>query len=172
MRHEVTGMPVRMTFRRSGITSGWAALCCVMLFGCPSSDKGAKDAGASDTGTAGSGAPAAKWSEIYPMLFPMATNPRCNACHAMPANDIANGNLFVGPDQDSAYAALVNKKSTSTRCMSKMLVVPKKPDESLMLQKLSPNPPCGSRMPIGGTPFTDTQLEMIRSWIAGGAKND
>ena len=56
--------------------------------------------------------------------------------------------------------------------MQKTIVEPGKPDESLMLQKLSPNPPCGNRMPVGGNPFTDAQLEMIRSWIAAGAKND
>jgi len=123
-------------------------------------------------GAAGNSPPAAKWSEIYAMLFPMPTNPRCNACHAMPANDVANGNLFVGADKDSAYMALVGKASMSSRCMSKVLVVPFKPDESLMLEKLSENPPCGSRMPLGGTPFTEAQLEMVRGWIAAGAKND
>ena len=43
-------------------------------------------------------APAAKWSEIYPMIFPMSTNARCHACHGTPANDVANGNLSMGMD--------------------------------------------------------------------------
>jgi len=27
-------------------------------------------------------------------------------------------------------------------------------------------------MPNGGTPLTDAQMEMVRSWIAAGAKDD
>jgi hypothetical protein len=147
----------------------------LVLTGCSSGgddDSAPKDSGKADMGAAGNSAPAAKWSEIYPMIFPMSTNPRCDACHGMPPNDVANGNLFMGKDSDTAYAALVGQKSKSSRCMQRTIVDPGKPDDSLMLLKLSPNPPCGSRMPIGGTPFTDTQLEMIRSWIAGGAKKD
>jgi hypothetical protein len=53
--------------------------------------------------------------------------------------------------------------------MGKTLVVAGHPEMSLLFLKLSPNPPCGSRMPLGGTAFTDAQLEMIRSWIAAGA---
>jgi hypothetical protein len=106
------------------------------------------------------------------MMFPMKTNARCDACHANPANDVGNGNLQMGTDKVMAYAALVGKTSKSSRCMNKPLVVPSHPEMSLMLQKLSPMPPCGSRMPVGGNPFTAEQLEMIRSWIAAGAKDD
>jgi hypothetical protein len=117
-------------------------------------------------------AAAATWTQIYEMMYPMQTNPRCNACHANPANDVGNGNLHMGPEKETAYMALVGKVSASSRCMQRPLVVPMHPEMSLLLIKLSPNPPCGSRMPVGGNPFADTQLEMIRSWIAAGAKND
>lgn len=116
--------------------------------------------------------PAASWSQIYEMMYPMETNARCNACHANPANDVGNGNLHMGPDKETAYQALVGKTSGSSRCMQRPLVVPMQPEMSLLLIKLSPNPPCGSRMPVGGTPFTEAQLAMIRGWIAAGAKND
>ena len=165
-----------MTARRNAIVCSLAALGCLTFTGCSSGDddtSSSTDAGKSGmAGMPSTAAPAAKWSEIYPMFFPMSTNARCHACHGAPPNDVANGNLGVGMTQDSAYAALVGKKSMSSRCMQATIVEQGKPDESLMLQKLSPNPPCGNRMPIGGTPFTDTQLEMIRSWIAAGAKND
>jgi hypothetical protein len=131
--------------------------------------------GATMPGEAGAGmpaGPAATWSQIYDMMYPMETNARCNACHANPANDVGNGNLHMGPEKEVAYQALVGKVSSSTRCMQRPLVVPMQPAMSLLMIKLSPNPPCGSRMPIGGTPFTETQLEMVRSWIAAGAKNN
>jgi hypothetical protein len=116
--------------------------------------------------------PAATFSAVYEMMFPMQTNARCNACHANPANDVGNGNLQMGMDKATAYAALVGKTSTSSRCMNRPLVMPNKPDQSLFYIKLVPNPPCGVRMPNGGNAFTEEQLGMVRSWIAGGAKND
>lgn len=106
------------------------------------------------------------------MLFPMTTNARCVACHSMPANDIANGNLQMGSDKAAAYMALVGKKSASSRCMTQTLVTPGAPDQSLLLQKLSATPPCGSRMPLGGNALSDMQIATVRSWIAGGAKDD
>jgi hypothetical protein len=123
-------------------------------------------------GAGGSGRPAATFTAIYEMMFPMATNARCNACHANPANDVGNGKLQMGMDKTSAYAAVVGQTSMSSRCMNKPLVVPFQPDMSLFYQKLLPTPPCGTRMPNGGTAFSSEQLEMVRSWIAAGAKDD
>jgi hypothetical protein len=154
----------------------WLAVVATLLAG---STDGCTDEPASkrsdpvDMGAAGSAAaPAATFTQIYAMMFPMATNARCDACHSMPANDIANGNLEMGKTQLSAYTALVGRSSTSSRCMAQPLVVPNHPEMSLLFQKLSPTPPCGSRMPLGGAAFNDAQMEMIRSWIAAGAAND
>jgi hypothetical protein len=160
--------------RLRAVLAGTAiAVLCAVLVACSSDSSGDDSAGAAGGGMAGNAAPAAKFSEIYAMMFPMATNARCDACHSMPANDIANGNLEMGTTQMSAYMALVGQTSKSSRCMSKTLVVPGQPEMSLLYQKLSSaTPPCGSRMPLGGTAFSDAQLEMIRSWIAAGAKND
>jgi hypothetical protein len=161
-----------------------ACLVCVSLasVGCPGNDAtpiGAAGSGggvagntAASAGSAGSSTPAVSFSAIYAMIFPMSTNARCNACHGMPANDITNGNLHMGMDQATAYSALMGTTSTSSMCGAKAYVVPGQPDLSLLFQKLSPTPPCGSRMPLGGSAFSAAQLDMIRSWIAGGAKND
>jgi hypothetical protein len=126
---------------------------------------------AGTSGAAPSG-PAATFSEIYEMLFPMSTNARCVACHSMPPNDIANGNLQMGSDKATAFAKLVGVTSTSSRCMNRPLVVASQPDQSVFLLKLSATPPCGSRMPLGGNALSDAQLEKVRSWISAGAKND
>lgn len=161
-----------MNSRRAVLAGTGIALLCLVLAACSSDSSGDDAAGMAGAGMAGNAAPAAKFSEIYAMMFPMATNARCDACHSMPANDIANGNLEMGKTPASAYMALVGQTSKSSRCMSKTLVVPGQPEMSLLYQKLSAAPPCGSRMPLGGTGFSDAQLEMIRSWIAAGAKND
>ena len=116
--------------------------------------------------------PPGTFTEIYETLFPPTTAARCNFCHSMPATDISNGNLSTGVDQDSAYAALVGKTSTSSRCSGKTLVVPHNPGASLVLDKFSAKPTCGDRMPLGGMMLSDAEVELIRSWIAAGANND
>jgi hypothetical protein len=123
-------------------------------------------------GGAGATGPAATFTAIYEMLFPMPTNARCNACHANPANDVGNGKLQTGADKASAYAALVGKTSMSSRCMNRPLVLPGQPEMSLFYLKLMPTPPCGVRMPNGGNQLTAEQIDMVRSWIAAGAKDD
>lgn len=117
-------------------------------------------------------APAATFTEVYEMLFPRVTNAHCDMCHGLPPFDLSNGNLTTGTDKASTYAALVGKSSTSSMCQGRVLVDPSHPETSLLLQKLEPNPPCGLRMPNGGATLTNTQIELVRSWIAAGAANN
>ncbi|AKU94871.1 hypothetical protein AKJ09_01535 [Labilithrix luteola] len=105
-------------------------------------------------------------------MFPLATKGQCNFCHSLPPNEKSNGNLSMGEDKASAYAALVGKPSASHSCSGGTLVVAGQPDASLFFQKLSASPACGGRMPLGGDPLTPEQLDMIRSWISAGAKDD
>ena len=114
----------------------------------------------------------ATFSAVYTELFPRQTKAQCNFCHSLPENDISNGKLSMGSDKATAYAALVGKASTSSKCGGRAHVVPGKPDESLLVLKLSENPVCGSRMPLGGVLLTDAQREMVRSWILAGAKDN
>jgi len=117
---------------------------------------------------------AAKFSDIYAQIFPAMTPAKCNFCHSQPASQVSNGKLHTGAEGDieSAYAALVGQTSSSKDCSGKALVVPGKPEESLFYTKLTASPPCGARMPFGGGALPDTQIEMVRSWIAAGAKDD
>jgi hypothetical protein len=43
------------------------------------------------------------------------------------------------------------------------------PDDSVLVKKLR-GTTCGSRMPIGGQPFSSAEVACIRTWIADGAK--
>lgn len=116
-------------------------------------------------------APTGTFSAIYPLIFPVTTRAQCNFCHSLPPNDKSNGKLSMGEDKATAYAALMGKTSTSSKCRGKQYIVPGNPDASLFLQKLA-SPPCGGHMPLGGDPLPDDQLEMVRTWIAAGAKDD
>jgi hypothetical protein len=45
-------------------------------------------------------------------------------------------------------------------------------DESVLVEKLRPSPPFGSRMPLGGPFLSDTTIGIIRRWIKEGAKDN
>ncbi len=123
--------------------------------------------------SSGSSAPApATFTEIYAGLFPVNTKSQCNFCHSLPPNNKSNGNLSMGSERSSAYAALKGKLSASTGCNGNPLIVPNQAENSLFFRKFLENPGCGGQMPLGGDVLTDAQREMVRSWIAAGAKDD
>lgn len=168
-----------MTGRAAGLLSRvWLIGWLVGLGGCAGNASpagAASSAGAMGIAGGAAAAPvqsAATFTEIYEMFFPRMTNAHCDMCHGLPPFDLSNGNLSTGMDRASTYAALVGKASTSSMCKGKVLVVPFQPEQSLLLQKLLPNPPCGYRMPNGGAALSDSQVNMVRSWIAAGAKDD
>jgi hypothetical protein len=78
-------------------------------------------------------------------------------------------------DQDDAYDNLVGQSAAGKLCKGKTdekRVTPGKPDESLLVEKLSDmKPVCGDNMPPTGG-VTDEQRKLVRDWIAAGAKND
>lgn len=60
-------------------------------------------------------------------------------------------------------------------------VVPGKPDESLLVQKVLDDPPFGDRMPLQSrrrkkvdrpVKLTAEEVAVLREWVAAGAKND
>ena len=51
------------------------------------------------------------------------------------------------------------------------VIVPGNAAASHIIQKLSPNPPFGSRMPLGGA-LPDSTVQVIRNWINQGALNN
>ena len=51
-------------------------------------------------------------------------------------------------------------------------ISPGNADGSLLVKKLSPTPPFGSRMPLGGPYLPDTAIGLIKRWINEGAKNN
>lgn len=159
-------LPIRGAVRCAAIV-----VAVVALSGCSGDAPSSGGRGTAENAATSNLAPA-KFSEIYPLMFPRESKPQCNNCHGRPADEVGNGNLDMGTDPASAYAALVGKKTPGVKCGTGVLVLPGDPGSSLFLQKLSPNPPCGDRMPVGGAPLADAQLDMIRSWIAAGAPND
>ncbi len=52
------------------------------------------------------------------------------------------------------------------------VVIPGKADSSLLIKKLSENPPFGKRMPLRGPYLPDSQIQIIKDWINQGAKDN
>jgi polyvinyl alcohol dehydrogenase (cytochrome) len=100
-------------------------------------------------------------------------------CHG----STAQGSLqMVSPI--GAYSSLVNVPA-SGKCAGpdgglvsscgcgtsgKVRVVPGKPEESLLVEKLGGNPTCGDRMPPTGEPLSDDLQNLVKNWIRAGAQ--
>jgi hypothetical protein len=84
----------------------------------------------------------------------------CTGCHG--AN--ATSGFSIG-----SYEALRRGgQASGTR-----IVLPGKPCDSILVQKLGVAPPFGARMPYNGPPFyTSTELTLFRDWVAEGALNN
>ena len=97
-------------------------------------------------------------------------SPACTDCH----NDQSTGSfgdLNLLPE--SSYASLVNRLGYGA-CGSLNRVQPGKPDDSLLVQRLSSSD-CGTRMPSRDTEYFERnpgELTRIRSWILAGAANN
>ncbi len=88
-------------------------------------------------------------------ILPRLTRYGCAGCHG------GNGGLFV----DTQPHLLQGGDHGPA-------VTPGNADSSLIIKKLSPTPPFGSRMPLGGQYLTDTTVQVIKDWINEGALNN
>ena len=93
----------------------------------------------------------------------------CITCHTDSGRTPAGGLLLL---DGRSYQALVGVGSRAKA--GAVLVAPGDPDNSYMIHKLDgATDIVGSRMPRGTGPYlTSGQMQIIRRWIALGAKND
>jgi hypothetical protein len=126
--------------------------------------------GAAAAGGAGSGASnpsGPSFTAVYNTVFMSCQN---KACHGG-----RDGLGLRMETRDSAYASLVDQPASETVGMcggkSLMLIVPSKPEASLVFLKIAGTPPCGGAMPPGGSPSAD-DLAQLKAWIVAGAPNN
>ena len=101
-------------------------------------------------------------NEIQPILTKSCAIASCHDAFAQGGLDLSEG---------KAYDNLVDVASVNDP--SKKLVVPDDADNSYLVIKIEGDPGDGtSRMPIGGNPLPDSEIELIRTWIDQGAKNN
>lgn len=89
--------------------------------------------------------------------------PVCTACHAG-----ASAPLGLRLDAANAYAALVNVPSVQVSSLRR--VNPGDPTNSYLLQKVEGRAAVGSRMPLGGGALPQASIDLLRNWIAAGAR--
>jgi hypothetical protein len=109
---------------------------------------------------------AATFSTLYDTIFAPVG---CAAAFCHGANAPA-GALQLG-SRDRAYEALVGVPAAGTACADRGLlrVAPGEPQASLLLLKLTTQPPCGLAMPAPDALLSDSQVAAIRRWIEVGA---
>ncbi len=73
-----------------------------------------------------------------------------------------------------AHSNIVNVPAN--QLVGMMRVRPGQPDQSYLVHKIQGTQASvggtGNRMPLGGTPLTQAQIDTIRDWIAAGAPNN
>ncbi|HEY2733258.1 MAG TPA: hypothetical protein VGI70_04700 [Polyangiales bacterium] len=167
---------------RVGITAAFIATASLSACGGDDDDSSTPTAGmgGGSSATAGKGATAgsgggsgATFTQVLTVLG--TTKGNCGVCHSL-APSASNGGLQFDPSMPSqAYGALVGKMSAGvdqSKCGGKTYVAAGSPSTSLLYGKLTASPPCGVRMPMGGTPLADADIATVSSWISAGALNN
>jgi hypothetical protein len=106
--------------------------------------------------------------DIRPMMNRAANDPAgkgCKNCHY--STEPNHQGLDLG-GIDLATLGSIREGGGST---GKRIIVPGKPDESGLIQKLRGTYPYGTRMPKNGPPYwSDADVKIVADWIAQGAK--
>jgi hypothetical protein len=131
------------------------------IVGCSSSNNGSTSSGGTDAGGG------ATFTQVYTTIL----QPTCSSCHSP-----AGGDKFLDfSSQATAYATLAGAPS-GPACGTEGLsshVVAGNAATSLLYEKVSESkPPCGSQMPLNGSPISEADQELIATWIDDGALNN
>jgi hypothetical protein len=114
-----------------------------------------RDGGA---GSGGTGANASMSDPCAPVVTDLLKTCQASVCHGNDSSSPLNLQMSGLP------ARLVGQKASST-CMELPYIDPDSPADSLILEKLTTKPPCGSPMPLGGKTPTDMQRMCMQMWI-------
>ena len=101
-------------------------------------------------------------------IQPIFNNNGCVGCHG------GSGGLSLAPGQSHHNLVNVNAQAG---CTTKKRVLPGNPNESVLYIRIAattPDTECGpnSRMPQGGPRLPQATIDLVRDWIAQGAKNN
>jgi len=98
-------------------------------------------------------APVSYWNEIRPLF-----QEHCQGCH-QPAN--ARGKFII-----------TSLEGLGKETRKGFIIAAGRPDESLLVKLITPGNGSPPKMPRDRDPLSSAQVELIRRWIAGGARDD
>lgn len=91
-------------------------------------------------------------------------------CTASLCHGAKSGDLAYFTDPKLAYDLVVNKASKVKACQFLPIVLPGKPETSVLYTKVKiGSKTCGGKMPIGSEGLPDTATKLIYDWILAGA---
>ena len=143
----------------------WPGMLVVagLIASCGSGGGGAPAGGAPGGGAGGGGG-----SQLLATFSSIQTNvltPTCSICHAG-----AGAPEGLRLDVANSFALLVGVASSQEPSLQR--VDPGDPNNSYLIRKLEGTAATGGRMPLGGTPLPQADIDMIRQWITDGALDD
>jgi hypothetical protein len=104
--------------------------------------------------------------DIRPLMDRESMAAGCG-CHT-PTNGTPSGISLGGLDLGSYESLRVGGFNSGAE-----VVVPGEPCSSLLVDKLSPTPSWGARMPYDGPPYlTEEEQQLVKDWIAEGANDN
>ena len=134
-----------------------ATLLCSALTACAGSGDGLDSNGRPVDEGPGPGGQSG-FTQIQDTIF----TPICTQCHAG-----ASAPLGLRLDAGNSYSQIVNVPSVEEPAL--MRIRPGDPGNSYLVHKIEGRAASGARMPLGGPALTQAQIDLITSWVAGGA---
>jgi methionine-rich copper-binding protein CopC len=136
----------------------------VLLASCTPGDGVGLDANGRPPAESGAGQPpVTSDANAFRVIQDTIFTPVCTACHAG-----ASAPMGLRLDSANAYAMLVNVPSAQVSSLRR--INPGDPTNSYLLQKVEGRAAVGSRMPLGGGALPQASIDLLRNWIAAGAK--
>jgi WD40 repeat protein/mono/diheme cytochrome c family protein len=99
-------------------------------------------------------APVSYWKQVRPIF-----QANCQGCH-QPAKD------------KGGYVMTDFKRLLAAGDSGSKAIVARQPDKSFLLEQITPNKDGEAEMPQGKPPLPKHEIELVRRWIAEGAKDD
>ena len=139
------------------------AVGTALLSSCTAGDGVGLDRNGRPPEESGAGQPPPTGQADFKQVQDTVFTPICTACHAG-----ASAPLGLRLDSANSYALIVNVPSVQVSSLRRVL--PGDAANSYLVQKIEGRAAVGSRMPLGGPALPQASIDLVKAWIAAGAR--